>query len=160
MLSTYQADSSDYNFIYPEAVRAAKQDHFLVNTKSQEEREFLKRNLKSVLRDGQLENGLRGQPIIFQDQGTSIGFALICEIKPGLGGHEIHLFLVHHKFHGQGYGSAMLDEINRRWQKVDLCARCFPASHVMQNMLLRRGFVFSHINSEGANVLLREKIDL
>ena len=90
--------------------------------------------------------------------GQSVG--LVSEIKPGHGGNEIHLFLVHHRHQQHGYGSAMLDEINRRWQKVDLYARCFPASQTMQNMLQRRGFVYTHTNSEGASVLLRPKIDL
>lgn len=160
MLTVYQADPGDFNFIYPEAIRASKQGHFLIDTQNPEERDFLKRNLKSVLSHGQFENGLRGQPLIFQNENIKVGFALISEFKPGLGGNEIHLFLVHHKYLGHGYGSAMLDEINRRWQQVDLCARCFPASQTMYNMLLRRHFIFSHTNSEGAKVLLREKIDL
>ena len=160
MLSVYQAETSDYNFIYPQVIRAAKHKHFLLDPAYKEERDYLKRNLKSVLSTGKMENGLCGQPLIFQHEGTNIGFALISEIKPGHGGNEIHLFLVHHQYQQQGFGAAMLDEINRRWQSVDLYARCFPASQTMQNMLQRRGFVYTHTNSEGASVLLRQRIDL
>jgi GNAT superfamily N-acetyltransferase len=158
MLSVYQADARDYQFIYPELLRAARKKHFLFDTQNPEEREFIKQNLTSVLKQGHLNNGLRGQPLVFEHQKNRIGFALVSEIRPGLGGHELHLFFVHHKYHRRGYGSAMLDEINHRWHQVDLYARCLPASNLMFDMLTRRGFVFTHTNSEGARVLLREKI--
>ena len=160
MLTVIQADNSDYNFIYTEIIRAAKLKHFLLDPDKAEERDYLKRNLKSALSKGTMENGLRSQPLIFQHQGKNIGFSMLCEISPGRGGNEIHLFLVHHQHQKNGYGSAMLNEINHRWEKVDLYARCFPASQTMQNMLQRRGFVYTHTNSEGASVFLRQHIDL
>lgn len=160
MLSVYQAEPADFHFIYPELIRTARKKHFLLDTRDQDKRDYLKHELKRVLKEGFLENGLQGQPLLFQDQDTPVGFTLLSEIIPGQGGNEIYLFMVHHTQQGKGYGSAMLDEINRRWQKVDLYARCLPASQTMHAMLLRRGFQFTYTNADGASVLLRKKIEL
>ena len=91
---------------------------------------------------------------------TRVGAAVITEAigTPDIG-VEIAMIAIKGEFQGAGFGSLALDALLPKLLKHgSVYARCFPASHKLQSMLLSRDF--REVGSLGqATILRRERFD-
>lgn len=159
-LRTYKAEPSDLDWMYRMYMEAAEHGHFVINSKDRRQCEALRRNLREVIeRQFMPDFKLRAQAMVFEDEGELVGYAIMSEIRTGMGGNEIQVFIVEPEKRGCGYGSLMLREIVWRWHAhADIYARCFPASDGMRMLLTKAGFSCLGQNQEGAEVLWLEKL--
>lgn len=157
MLDVFAADSSDLKWMSRLLIHASNKGHFIVeNTRAG--RDFQKANLQSIIINGmRLDEPLRSQAMVFEDNQQKVGFVVMSEIYDGYG-NEIYMFIVDRDYRGKGYGRQMLDEIIRRWHPTSaIQARCHKQSGQMTSMLKKSGFTCVDVLKQNAEVYRLDK---
>lgn len=159
MLKVFSADSTDLNWMINLYLEGAKEGHFLMDEADKNYRQVCERNFTSIVFQKQMVDfDLQAYATVFEDSGNKVGYTVMSEIKPGMGGNEIHLFIVDKDHRHKGYGNLMLAEIIKRIQPIDdLYIRCFPASTHMISLIKKKGFIYTHTNAENAEVFVLRK---
>lgn len=152
MLKLFSADESDIDWMYRLFIQAANKQHFIMQNNRQG-RERIKRNLVAIVQQqNMIDYNRRTQTMVFENDSGKIGYVIMSEIQAGMGGNEIHVFVVDSQQRGKGYGRLMLNEVVDRWHPhADLHARVFPASTRMGNLLRSSQFLHEGKNREGAD---------
>lgn len=154
-----QADLSDIDFIHEVFMQGVEAGHFPEELLEEEQQSLVRGNMESVITQGiQRDNGLRAQAIVYEDDEQRIGFVIMSELIPKMGGNEMYVIAVDKNYRGKGYGNKILDDIIQRWvSHSDLYVRCRPDSEVMYHMLTKRGFKHFHTDVEDINYLVKKK---
>jgi len=155
MLKVFAADQSDLDWMFQLYIHAANNGHFAIkNTPAG--RDVVKENIFSIVTyQKMVDFNLQAQALVFESGYGKVGYVVMSELEPGLGGNEIQLFVVDEKLRGMGYGSYMLEEVIRRWHPlVDIYARCHPASSQMAAMLRKANFGAAGKSREGADMYI------
>lgn len=154
----FQADIGDVEFMALEILNASAGQHFSGYILRDGKEKLVRRDLHSIITTGQrLNEALRAQPMVLEQHGVPVGFAIISEMFAGQGGHELYVFCIAKQHAGKGHGRYLLDYINRTWSRVDLYCRCAPSSNRMFEMLLHRGFEHIKSTDDGYRILRRNK---
>jgi GNAT superfamily N-acetyltransferase len=159
MLKVFAADETDIDWMINLYLDGVQNGHFLLDMANQDYLKICQRNISSIVYIRQIiDFQLNAYAMIFEDNGTKVGYAVMSELNAGRGGNELHLFIVDKQYRHKGYGSLMLAEIIKRIQPVaDLYVRCFPASSQMKSLLVKNGFRYSHTNNDSADVYILQK---
>lgn len=155
MLRVFAADESDLPWMYRLYIHAANKGHFLVADKNSGLID-IRNNLKAIVLEKAVKDlGLRAQAMVFETEQARVGYVVMSEIRAGMGGNELLMFVVDKKMRGRGYGKYMLNEVVKRWHAAaNIYARCFPASSIMSDMLKKANFSNIGKNNEGADIYI------
>jgi RimJ/RimL family protein N-acetyltransferase len=156
MLKVFAADSTDINWMVNLYLDGAKDGHFLLDMSDKNYLDICQRNINSIVLQKQIiDFRLQAYAMIFEDEENKIGYAVMSEIQSGIGGNELHLFIVDRDHRNKGYGNRMLSEIIKRIHPIaDIYIRCFATSTAMKSLAQKNGFRYSHTNSENAEVYI------
>jgi len=155
----FAADRSDVDWMFKNFCDAAEKGHFAQDVSLPEIRDGVRMNLMSILTRGIMrDSSLRAQAMVYEHNGTRVGFAVMSEVEAGIGGNQIHLFVVDPAFRRHGHGQAMVTDIIKRWHpQSDIYANCFPASRIMTQLLLKNGFVQEGTSTSPLTLVLRKE---
>ena len=116
----------------------------------------LRQDVASIIRSNKrLGTGLAAEALVLATgSSASIGHVILTEVKDAAG-IELYAMALEPIQHGQRYGGAMLDQVLRAYlpRVGTIFARCLPASTVMYEMLVSRGFEYVFTMRNGARVL-------
>ncbi|HDJ1438109.1 TPA: GNAT family N-acetyltransferase [Serratia rubidaea] len=148
-----RATKDDLPFISKLIIDGAQKKHFNRKVLTPMGRFLYKINLKSmVLKGCGYSQGYkrRMEAFIWNKNETPIGFVVIAQ-QPD----ELLLAAISPEYRGKGYGREMLDTflIDYIARKRMVWARCYPASKIMKDYLLRRGFEIYNTSKSGDLIL-------
>ncbi len=154
-LKLLQADLSDLEFICDLMLEETRAGHFAPRHMDPNAPELFRENLRSIITHGRhLDQNLRAQAIVVEEDGQRVGFVIMSEMFEGRGGNELAAIVVAKAFRGRGYGSRILDEVLGRWlPHAEVHVQCLPASETLYRMLLARGFEHFDTTDTGLRLL-------
>lgn len=151
-LSFTAATKNDTCFIQTLLLSGIRKGHF--DKRLHERREQLRNEIGSIIEKRKLyQSPLSAQAWIFRHGDVRVGFSILSAISHGITGYELYAIAVHSKFRGKGYGGIILDEMLHYYAGPAIYARCFPASEILYQMLLRRHFEHLYTTPNHARVL-------
>lgn len=159
MLNVFAADHSDLEWMYRLFIHAANKGHFVFQN-NKTGRDQVKLDFYSIVsQQKHARVNLRAQALVFENSQDKVGFIIMSEMDPKLGGNELYVFIVDEEKRGNGFGRHMLTEVIRRWHPlVDIYVRCLPASKRLASMLLKASFICQGKTLHGANIYVLEKV--
>ena len=151
------AEISDLEFICQEILAGASKGHFSEFFLTPEGAKGLRLNLVSILTNNRrLDADQPAYGIIYHREGKPVGFMINSSIQ-GNTGTELWMMGITEKYKGRGHGSALLNEImgHMSGYKGAIMARCFPASDIMYQMLLKHGLKHEQTGENGTRCLVK-----
>jgi GNAT superfamily N-acetyltransferase len=152
-ISLQKATLQDSGFIFSLAQNGARNGHF--NPQTTLDKTALRAYIQSIITKGVDLSGYASEFSVAFLQGTRIGVTLVtAAIGIPDRGVELAMIALKKEFRGAGYGSLILDSILDRYlPSMSVYARCYPASHQLQQMLVRRDF--TEAGTSQGSVILR-----
>lgn len=148
------ATLKDYDFICSLVLKEAAKGHFDRNLLLPGAARGLELELKSVLADHRRANGCYAYALIWELNGSPIGFVVMSALD-GDQGNELWLAAVSSAHRGKGEGKEMVQTVLRQFreQGAGLMARCAPESEAMFHILTSNGFVLDTVLKKGTRQL-------
>lgn len=151
-ISLQKAKIQDEGFIFSLVQNGARNGHF--NQSINQDKTGYRAYIRSAISKGVDQRGYSTEFFVVYLDDSRIGATLItAAVGTPDRGVELAMITLKKEFRGAGYGSHILDTLLDRYlPSMSVYARCYPASHKLQQMLERRGFVEAGM-SQGSVIL-------
>lgn len=153
------ANITDLNFICSCILYGARKGHYSIDVGNRAVVNCMNEEVQSVISSQKLLDDRQAQATVYLVDNIRIALVIISEASPGNSScYEIYAMSVIKSHQNKGYGAQILDSVLDRFLYLDICARCLPASDIMSELLIRRGFEF-HSKDKDCIVMLRTAMD-
>ena len=142
----------DIGFVFSLVQNGANHGHF--DDRIIDDKPAYRAYLESAITRREDPSGYSTEVFLVVNGAQRVGAAVItAAVGTPDAGVEIALIALKREHRGHGFGAVVLERLlNAYWHKGSVYVRCLPASHMLHEMLLRRGF--SVVGASGAAAIL------
>lgn len=149
------AKIDDCDFICNLILAEAKSGHFSKELLDPIQSQYLRQDTANIIKMQRRSNGEIARALIWEKEGIAIGFLILSSVAQGKG-TELWMAAISKDYRSKGEGTKLIDDVLSRFPSTQsICARCFPASQTMFNILQNRQFKHIETDKNGNRLLFK-----